>query len=159
LLSGEGPGWRAAHGGKQIIRIVFDKPTGLRSLGATGAKGLPFNWIAAATSVAMSFIAHEGKVSFGCCRPYKPTRRLSLRRSRILRLGAAHPDIMFSSGCSEIGTGSSNSPFSANESLWSPLLDGSDEARPSRCARLGRLVSDGAATGPSAANSHTTASG
>ena len=42
---------------------------------------------------AISFIAHEGKVSFGCCRPYKPTRRLSLRRSRILRLGAAHPDL------------------------------------------------------------------
>ncbi len=41
-----------------------------------------FYWIAAATSVAMSFIAHEGKVSFECCRPYKPTKRLILGRSR-----------------------------------------------------------------------------
>ena len=30
----------------------------------------------------MSFIAQDGKVSFECCRPYKPTRRLSLRRPR-----------------------------------------------------------------------------
>jgi hypothetical protein len=50
-------------------------------LGSSGA-GLPFYWIAAATSVAMSFIAPEGKVSFECCRPYKQTRRLSLGRSR-----------------------------------------------------------------------------
>jgi hypothetical protein len=30
----------------------------------------------------MSFIAQDGKVSFECRRPYKPTRHLSLRRSR-----------------------------------------------------------------------------
>ena len=53
-----------------------------RSLGATGANGLPFYWIAAATSVAMSFIVHDRKVSSECRRPYKPTRRLSLERSR-----------------------------------------------------------------------------
>ena len=29
LVSGKGPGWRAAQRGKQIIRITFDKPTRL----------------------------------------------------------------------------------------------------------------------------------
>ena len=55
-----------------------------------GQTGLPLYWIAAAKSVAMSFIAREGKVSFECCRPYEPTRRL---RSAIptIRLGAANP--------------------------------------------------------------------
>jgi hypothetical protein len=51
-----------------------------------------FIWIAATTSVAMSFIAREGKVSFECCRPYKPTRRLSLGRSRQFALGATNPE-------------------------------------------------------------------
>jgi hypothetical protein len=32
LVSGKGPGWRAAQRGKQIIRIVFDKPTRLRRI-------------------------------------------------------------------------------------------------------------------------------
>jgi len=70
--------------------------------------------IAAAISVAMSFVAHERKVSFECCRPYKPTTRLSLGRSR--HFVWAPDRITLSSGCSEIGTGSSNSPRSANES-------------------------------------------
>ena len=30
LTSGKGPGWRAAEKGKQIIRIIFDKPRPLR---------------------------------------------------------------------------------------------------------------------------------
>jgi hypothetical protein len=32
LVSRKGPGWRAAQTGKQIIRIVFDKPTRLRRI-------------------------------------------------------------------------------------------------------------------------------
>jgi hypothetical protein len=32
LASGKGPGWRAAQRGKQIIRIIFDKPTRLRRI-------------------------------------------------------------------------------------------------------------------------------
>ena len=32
LVSGKGPGWRAAERGKQIIRIIFDKPTRLRRI-------------------------------------------------------------------------------------------------------------------------------
>ena len=32
LVSGKGPGWRAAQRGKQIIRIRFDKPTRLRRI-------------------------------------------------------------------------------------------------------------------------------
>jgi hypothetical protein len=32
LVSSKGPGWRAAHRGKQIIRIMFDKPTRLRRI-------------------------------------------------------------------------------------------------------------------------------
>ena len=32
LVSSKGPGWRAAHRGKQIIRIMFDKPTRLRRM-------------------------------------------------------------------------------------------------------------------------------
>ena len=32
LASGEGPGWRAAEKGKQIIRIIFDKPRPLRRI-------------------------------------------------------------------------------------------------------------------------------
>ena len=32
LVSGKGPGWRAAQRGKQIIRIIFDKPTRLRRI-------------------------------------------------------------------------------------------------------------------------------
>jgi hypothetical protein len=32
LVSGKGPGWRAAQRGKQIIRIIFDKPTQLRRI-------------------------------------------------------------------------------------------------------------------------------
>jgi hypothetical protein len=32
LVSSKGPGWRAAHRGKQIIRIMFDKPARLRRI-------------------------------------------------------------------------------------------------------------------------------
>src|SRR5580700_5740649 len=32
LVSRKGPGWRAADKGKQIIRIIFDKPTPLRRI-------------------------------------------------------------------------------------------------------------------------------
>jgi hypothetical protein len=32
LASGNGPGWRAAGKGKQIIRIIFDKPRPLRRI-------------------------------------------------------------------------------------------------------------------------------
>ena len=32
LVSSKGPGWRAAQRGKQIIRIIFDKPTRLRRI-------------------------------------------------------------------------------------------------------------------------------
>jgi len=32
LVSGKGPGWRAAQRGKQIIRIIFDKPARLRRI-------------------------------------------------------------------------------------------------------------------------------
>ena len=32
LVSGRGPGWRAAQTGTQIIRIMFDKPTRLRRI-------------------------------------------------------------------------------------------------------------------------------
>jgi hypothetical protein len=32
LVSGKGPGWRAAQIGTQIIRIMFDKPTRLRRI-------------------------------------------------------------------------------------------------------------------------------
>ena len=32
LASGKGPGWRAAEKGKQIIRIIFDKPRLLRRI-------------------------------------------------------------------------------------------------------------------------------
>jgi hypothetical protein len=32
LVSWKGPGWRAAQRGKQIIRIIFDKPTRLRRI-------------------------------------------------------------------------------------------------------------------------------
>jgi hypothetical protein len=32
LVSGKGPGWRAAHRGKQTLRIMFDKPTRLRRI-------------------------------------------------------------------------------------------------------------------------------
>ena len=32
LVSGKGPGWRAAEKGKQIIRLIFDKPTSLRRI-------------------------------------------------------------------------------------------------------------------------------
>ena len=32
LVSGTGPGWRAAQRGKQIIRIMFDEPTRLRRI-------------------------------------------------------------------------------------------------------------------------------
>ncbi len=32
LASGNGPGWRAAEKGKQIIRIIFDKPRPLRRI-------------------------------------------------------------------------------------------------------------------------------
>ena len=32
LVSGKGPGWRAAKRGKQIIRIIFDKPARLRRI-------------------------------------------------------------------------------------------------------------------------------
>ena len=32
LASENGPGWRAADKGKQIIRIIFDKPTPLRRI-------------------------------------------------------------------------------------------------------------------------------
>ena len=32
LVSGKGPGWRAAQRGRQIIRIIFDKPTRLRRI-------------------------------------------------------------------------------------------------------------------------------
>ena len=32
LASGKGPGWRAADKGKQIIRIIFDKPRPLRRI-------------------------------------------------------------------------------------------------------------------------------
>jgi hypothetical protein len=33
LIAGEGPGWRAAEKGKQIIRIVFDNPRAVRRIG------------------------------------------------------------------------------------------------------------------------------
>ena len=78
---------------------------------------MPFYRIAAATSVAMSLITREGKVSFECCGPYKPSRRLSLGPPRHF-VWAPDPDVMLLSGCSEIGTGSSNSPRSANESRF-----------------------------------------
>ena len=32
LVSGKGPGWRAAQKGKQTLRIMFDKPTRLRRI-------------------------------------------------------------------------------------------------------------------------------
>ena len=32
LVSGKGPGWRAAEKGKQLIRIIFDKPRPLRRI-------------------------------------------------------------------------------------------------------------------------------
>ena len=32
LVSWKGPGWRAAQRGKQIISIIFDKPTSLRRI-------------------------------------------------------------------------------------------------------------------------------
>src|SRR5260370_13624738 len=32
LAAGEGPGWRAAEKGKQIIRVVFDNPRTLRRI-------------------------------------------------------------------------------------------------------------------------------
>jgi len=32
LVSGKGPGWRAAQRGKQTLRIMFDKPTRLRRI-------------------------------------------------------------------------------------------------------------------------------
>ena len=32
LVSRKGPGWRAARRGKQVIRIIFDKPTRLRRI-------------------------------------------------------------------------------------------------------------------------------
>ena len=32
LASGKGPGWRAAEKGKQLIRIIFDKPRPLRRI-------------------------------------------------------------------------------------------------------------------------------
>ncbi len=32
LVSGNGPGWRAAQRGKQVIRIMFDKPRRLRRI-------------------------------------------------------------------------------------------------------------------------------
>jgi hypothetical protein len=32
LVPGKGPGWRAAQRGKQIIRIIFNKPTRLRRI-------------------------------------------------------------------------------------------------------------------------------
>jgi hypothetical protein len=32
LVSGNGPGWRAAQRGKQVIRIIFDKPARLRRI-------------------------------------------------------------------------------------------------------------------------------
>src|SRR5260370_41461703 len=32
FASGKGPGWRAAEKGKQIIRIIFDKPRPLRRI-------------------------------------------------------------------------------------------------------------------------------
>jgi hypothetical protein len=32
LASGKGPGWRAAQKGKQIIRIIFDKPRPLHRI-------------------------------------------------------------------------------------------------------------------------------
>src|SRR5258708_34013607 len=32
LASGKGPGWRAAEKGKQIIRIIFDKPRPLHRI-------------------------------------------------------------------------------------------------------------------------------
>jgi hypothetical protein len=39
-----------------------------------------------------------------------------------IRLGAANPDVLLSSECSQIGTGSSNSPGSANESSMLSIL-------------------------------------
>ncbi len=44
----------------------------------------------------ISFIAHEGKVSFEYCRQYKPPLRLSLGRSRRF-VCAPDPDITLSS--------------------------------------------------------------
>ena len=32
VVSGKGPGWRAAQRGKQTLRIMFDKPTRLRRI-------------------------------------------------------------------------------------------------------------------------------
>ena len=48
--------------------------------------------------------------------------QLFSQRRRCPSPGAADPDIMLSSGCSEIGTGSSNSPQSSalKHSLWMP---------------------------------------
>jgi hypothetical protein len=57
-----------------------------------------------------------------------------------LRLGAADADIMLWSGCSEIGTGSSNSPRSANESLSLRTLP----SRQRNSARLRRPSAIGA---------------
>jgi len=70
-------------------------PLRFRVAGSALQNGLPV--IAAATSVAMSFIAHERKVSFECCRPYKPASRLSLARFRHFAW-APDPDVMLSSG-------------------------------------------------------------
>jgi hypothetical protein len=64
----------------------------------------------------ISFIAHEGKVSFEYCRQYKPPLRLSLGRSRRF-VCAPDPDITLSSRCSEIDT------RSANESGMSTFLE------------------------------------
>src|SRR5581483_5813143 len=32
FISDEGPGWRAAHGGRQQIRIIFDEPVSVRRI-------------------------------------------------------------------------------------------------------------------------------
>jgi hypothetical protein len=69
--------------------------------------------------------------------PYKPTRRLSLGRSRHFVWASRTPDIRLSSGCSEIGIGSSNPARSANESSTFAILQ-RDEAVSPRLAEAYR---------------------
>jgi hypothetical protein len=62
--------------------------------------------------------------------PYKPTRRLSLGRSRHFVWASRTPDIRLSSGCSEIGIGSSNPARSANESSTFAILQRDEAVSP-----------------------------
>jgi len=77
--------------------------------------------IAAATSVRdVVHRATSGKVSFECCRPYKPASRLRLARFRHFAL-APDPDVMLSSGGSETGYAAHFLPE------WSPGMEGVKE--------------------------------